>query len=457
MKKIKLIIALLLFCSLLGCGNNTPEPNPDKSKETIAADKKTNDVSTTEVETSTQDDTITETVSSHPINQNNLEDMMGLWSSSDGWSLLIIASDNSQFPNIGLCSLYKDSVFQDMSMDESGRINENTIQLCQVNGTPLNAQITFTEEGILLSDILDINFKETLFTRPGLYSNSAENLGDTCYSGTDALYVYDQYIGNQMTYLILMNVVTGENWIACYDGALTESFENTYLVPEKVDYYPQSYLKGFPGCVLYNPLSLTETEYYNYLSGGNQSYGNGYYDGNSYTGTYDDTPSYTTPECDFPLEYTESFYFPEHDVWVVTYVDKGESLFEITDVDVLAMDDNTLQIVPQVRNNGEKPYVIYAFTTYHDKYGYKDDELSDTDVMTSLYIPSDQAYPNEDVTETYLTEHGMRFGIPAGREGYLFFWTADGDALTNKTDLSEVEVETRYIYIKINDYARTEY
>ena len=433
MKKLKLMITLLLLCSLLGCSKNTTKPYLDEPKE---------------AETSIDNDEITETVSSYPVNQNNLEDIIGLWTSSNGWSLLIIASEDSDFPNIALCSLYKDSTYHDMSIDESERINENTLQLHQLNGSPINAQITFTKEGILLSDISDINFKETLFTRPGLYSNSIKNLGDDCYSGTSDFYVHYQYVGNQITYLILMDVATRENWIAYYEGAFTESYENTYLVSDSVDYYPQNYLKGFPHCVLYNAYSLTETEYYNYLAGTNQSYENGY---------SNNTPTYTTPECDFPLEYSQSFYFAEEDVWVIGYLDDDDAPFEISNIELLEMDDNTLKLKVKVRNDGSKPYFISVMTLYCDKYGFYDEELNGADLMTSIYIPSDQPFPEEISDLDNLSEYGMRLAIPSGRDGYLFFVDDDNEVLTYKSDISDVTKETRYIYLKLYNYTHLDY
>ena len=56
-----------------------------------------------------------------------------------------------------------------------------------------------------------------------------------------------------------------------------------------------------------------------------------------------------------------------------------------------------------------------------------------------------------------MKDYGMRLGIPAGRDGYLMFFTDDGDYMTYKADVSEVDLEIRFVYITIEEYSRTEY
>jgi len=442
MKKIKLLIMLLIAYSLVGCGTLGPIPETSEKEENV---------------TSARDESqkvIDE--KAHPIDENNKEDIIGVWYCSDVWRLYIIASDKTQEPSIGWGILYNESNAYNMVIDEQGRINDYTFELSLDDGTTLDAQIAFMKDGIEITDISTLGFEGNVFNRTGMYDNTFTPMGNTYSSQGDMLYVLDQLDTNEKSYMVLLDETTQANWIAFTDAPLGETYEHNYLLLENADFYPQSTFKGLPFCIIHNSYLVTQSQYNDLMASNNQNYDNS----GSYTDSYDDdnyTTAYETPECDFPLEYDEAYYFPENDMWVVTYNKYEDSPIEISEIEFFEVENNIIKLKVKVKNNGEKPYGILAYARYYDKYGYYDDIFDDTDLMSSLYVPSDQVLPEEDISEEAMKDYGMRLGIPAGRDGYLMFFTDDGDYMTYKADVSEVDLEIRFVYITIEEYSRTEY
>ena len=285
--------------------------------------------------------------------------------------------------------------------------------------------VLFTEEGILLKGAKGIDFDQMLFTREGMYQDGPTD-GTSSYTNYDTFFCESRYVGDGCTYFELTHIGTDETWMMCVVGEIYDEYERHYFVPDTVTFYPDRTIKGYPYCELYTISVMTPQEYDAYLDGGDDYYSD-------------------APLCEFEEPYSQSFYIPEIDAWVIGNVDKDGAPFEITDIEMYEKDGDTIKLMVKIRNNANKPYGGQFFAYFCDQYSI----AYDAGMMFTFYMP-DGTVPKWELTE----EDRFRVGIQPQEEGYLMFVLPGGDAFSfGYDDVSDISIDNiYYLYIDMDMY-----
>lgn len=440
MRKIKLIIGIMLICCLIGCGGDTGfsevtgTDNPGFGKNNIFkpdgkdenADISENKTDNSKPETSKPQDEPEEKISKYPISTENNDDIYGKWYGKDGWELYVDIYEGLEFPNIATLVLCDGYVNIAMFLDETGRINEYSFYQMSMDETLTENTVSFTEDGIVIKGVKGLDFGEMLFTRESMYQDGPTAGGTSnSYTNYDTFYCEGRYIGDGYTYFELNHMGTDKKWMMCVPQEIYDQYEYHYFVPETVTFYPDRTVKGYPYCELYTITVMTQSEYDDYLN-----YGDDYFS--------------DAPLCEFEEPYSQSFYIPEVDAWVIGNVDKDGAPFEIVDVELYEKNGDEIKLMVKVRNNGNKPYGAVFMAYFCDQYsvGY------DGAMLSTLY-KKDGSIPKDIV----IGDDNFRMGIPPQEEGYLMFMLDDENLLTfSYDDVSDISIERIY-YLYIDMYA----
>lgn len=358
-------------------------------------------------------------VDGHPVTQGNLADIMGYWHTEDySWELEMLPYTEENYPNIVRAVLTNGSKEVVLCLDESGRVNEYTIQAGKENYTMYDAMVLFTEDGVLVQSIPEIGFEENIFVRADMYSG--EPIGAMgSYSLSDVTYqIVAQIIGNGNTYYIMEDMNDGSR-VVSYETRENYYFTSEYFVAKAANYFYDIKLLGYPVVQLTDYEAFTATGYEEYCS----------------KVQFVDK----TNECYFPGDFNAAYYCADQDVWLLETAKSG-ALFEVTGADVLTIEGDILQFVGLIRNTGSRKNTLMGAVVFYDKYG---DEIETCAAISATL--ADDYYIDMDHEGRI---RGIEtLGIDAGEEAQLVLMDGNEEYLIGAIDLSKFSEEVKYIQV----------
>lgn len=358
-------------------------------------------------------------VDGHPVTQGNLADIMGYWHTEDySWELEMLPYTEENYPNIVRAVLTNGSKEVVLCLDESGRVNEYTIQAGKENYTMYDAMVLFTEDGVLVQSIPEIGFEENIFVRADMYSG--EPIGAMgSYSLSDVTYqIVAQIIGNGNTYYIMEDMNDGSR-VVSYETRENYYFTSEYFVAKNANYFYDIKLLGYPVVQLTDYEAFTAMEYEEYCS----------------KVQFVDK----TNECYFPGDFNAAYYCADQDVWLLETAKSG-ALFEVTGADVLTIEGDILQFVGLIRNTGSRKNTLMGAVVFYDKYG---DEI-ETCAAISATLEDDYYI---DMDHEGRIRGIETLGIDAGEEAQLVLMDGNEEYLIGAIDLSKFSEEVKYIQV----------
>ena len=358
-------------------------------------------------------------VDGYPVTQGNLADIMGYWHTEDySWELEMLPYTEDNYPNIVRAVLTNGSKEVVLCLDESGRVNEYTIQAGKENYTMYDAMVLFTEDGVLVQSIPEIGFEENIFVRADMYSG--EPIGAMgSYSLSDVTYqIVAQIIGNGNTYYIMEDMNDGSR-VVSYENRENFYFTSEYFVAKVANYFYDIKLLGYPVVLLTDYEAFTEMEYEEYCS----------------KVQFVDK----TNECYFPGYFDAAYYCADQDMWLLQAKESGTP-FEVAGADVLSVENDVLQFVGRIRNTGSRKNVLMGAVTLYDKYG---DEIETYAALAAVL--ADDYYIDMDNGGRIRGIESM--GIGAGEEAQLILVDEGDEYLTGAINLSSFSDEVKYIQV----------
>ena len=373
----------------------------------------------------------------HAVTSDNLVDIFGMWyDESNEWNLLILVNSDGEFPNIGAAVLTNGYEEYLLCLDEKGRKGKDTIGVCDENGKSYKANMTFTEDGILLDGISKLGTEEMLFTRDGLYGS--EPVGGNKYSARTApnYKVIHQTIGDGKTYYWLMDFDTEEYVVAYVNDEDETYYEGAFFCAERSNVFYEQMLKGFPVVQLVNYNILSEGEFYDWYYG----YGG--------EGEYGGDADVYTPVCNFPKTYDWSYYDEETGLWVVANTTTNRRPFKMTGVEMLEWEGQYIRFIGRIKNEGSKKYQGFVKICLCNEKG----ETLKTATQSSsfYYFPDGYTINRQGIGEIEEIEKRPFSNnvIPAGEEG-IFGINSAGYL---SVDVSSITQPICYIYIELDEY-----
>ena len=358
-------------------------------------------------------------VDGYPVTQGNLADIMGYWHTEDySWELEMLPYTEDNYPNIVRAVLTNGSKEVVLCLDESGRVNEYTIQAGKENYTMYDAMVLFTEDGVLVQSIPEIGFEENIFVRADMYSG--EPIGAMgSYSLSDVTYqIVAQIIGNGNTYYIMEDMNDGSR-VVSYENRENFYFTSEYFVAKVANYFYDIKLLGYPVVLLTDYEAFTAMEYEEYCS----------------KVQFVDK----TNECYFPGYFDAAYYCADQDMWLLQAKESGTP-FEVAGADVLSVENDVLQFVGRIRNTGSRKNVLMGAVTLYDKYG---DEIETYAALAAVL--ADDYYIDMDNGGRIRGIESM--GIGAGEEAQLILVDEGDEYLTGAINLSSFSDEVKYIQV----------
>lgn len=433
MKKLKWLLVLLLACCFIGCGKSD-ESESSKKDATEESGEETKEKDDNDDDEDKKDK---KTAAGHEVSADNVADIFGLWyDKNNEWNLLIFNNDYEDFPNIGRAVLTNGYEEYLLCLDEKGRKGKDTIGVCDEDGKSYKANMTFTEDGILLDSISKLGTGEMTFVRDGMYDS--EPVGGNRYSTRyDADFrVIQQVIGDGKTYYLLSNWDTGEYVIAYVENEDDTYYTDSFFCAKEANVFYEQMLKGFPVVQLVNYEILSEYDFYNRYYG--------YEDG---AGSEYEEEDYT-PVCYFPKEYDWSYYDEDTGLWVVANTTTNRRPFKMTGVELLEWESKYIHFIGKIKNEGSKTYAGSVRIYLCDEKG--ETLKTATKGSSFYYLPDGYTINGQGLRMIEEIESALfsNRAIPAGEEG---IFSINGAGYLG-VDVSEITQPIHYIYIVLDEY-----
>ena len=433
MKKLKWLLVLLLACCFIGCGKGD-ESESSKKDATEESGEETKEKDDNDDDEDKKDK---KEAAGHEVSADNVADIFGLWyDKNNEWNLLIFNNDYEDFPNIGRAVLTNGYEEYLLCLDEKGRKGKDTIGVCDENGKSYKANMTFTEDGILLDSISKLGTKEMMFVRDGMYGS--EPVGGNHYSTRYGAHyrVIQQVIGDGKTYYLLEDYDTGENVMAYVNNVDNTYYVDSFFFTEEANVFYEQMLKGFPVVQLVSYNILSEEEFYDWYYGFGEE------------GEYDGDADVYTPTCYFPKEYDWSYYDEETGLWVVANTTTNRRPFKMTGVELLEWESKYIHFIGKIKNEGSKTYRGTVRIYLCDEKG----ETLKTATKSSsfYYLPDGYTINRQGIGEIEEIESALfsNWAIPAGEEG---IFSINGAGYLG-VDVSDITQPIHYIYIVLDEY-----
>lgn len=380
--------------------------------------------------------TAEKTTTGHAVTSDNVADIFGLWyDKNNEWNLLIFNNEYEDFPNIGAAVLTNGYQEYLLCLDEKGRKGEDTIVVCDENGTSYKAKMTFTEEGILLDSISALGTREMMFVRDGMYGS--EPVGGNRYSARrGANYkVIQQVVGDGNTYYLLADWDTEEYVMAYVNYEDYTDYVDSFFRTETANVFYEQMLKGFPVVQLVSYEILSEEEFYNWYYGFGEE------------GEHDGDADVYTPVCNFPKTYDWSYYDEDTGLWVVANTTTNRRPFKMTGIEMLEWEDQYIRFIGRIKNEGSKPYIGIVRIYLCNEKGETIKTVTEGNAFH--YLPDGYTTNRQgsgiikEIEEAVFSNRA----IPAGEEG--IFGMMNG---YNAVYVSDVTQPIHYIYIVLDEY-----
>lgn len=427
MKKLKWLLVLLLACCFIGCGKSD-ESESSKKDNTEESGEETKEKDDNDDDEDKKDK---KTAAGHEVSADNVADIFGLWyDKNNEWNLLIFNNDYEDFPDIGRAVLTNGYENYLLCLDEKGRKGKDTIGVCDENGKSYKANMTFTEDGILLDSISKLGTKEMMFVRDGLYGS--EPVGGNHYSTRYGAHyrVIQQVIGDGKTYYLLEDYDTGENVMAYVNNVDNTYYVDSFFCTEEANVFYEQMLKGFPVVQLVSYNILSEEEFYDWYYGFGEE------------GEHDGDVDVYTPVCNFPKEYDWSYYDEDTGLWVVANME-SQDRFSMAGIELLEWEDDQIRLIGRVKNNTSRQCEVWLDI-------YCCNAEGETLTTTGSYVFYGDGEYGVDRETWRMDWSGFRAKLPAGKEGFFAIDNANA-----YVDVFRIREPICYVYIKLRSYYET--
>lgn len=429
MKKLRWLLVLLLACCFIGCGKGD-ESESSKKDATEESGEETKEKDDNDDDEDKKDK---KTAAGHEVSADNVADIFGLWyDKNNAWNLLIFNNDYEDFPNIGRAVLTNGYENYLLCLDEKGRKGKDTIGVCDENGKSYKANMTFTEDGILLDSISKLGTKEMMFVRDGMYGS--EPVGGNHYSTRYGAHyrVIQQVIGDGKTYYLLEDYDTGENVMAYVNNVDNTYYVDSFFFTEEANVFYEQMLKGFPVVQLVSYNILSEEEFYDWYYGFGEE------------GEYDGDADVYTPVCYFPKEYDWSYYDEETGLWVVANME-SQDRFSMAGIELLEWEDDQIRLIGRVKNNTSRQCEVWL-----DIYCCNAEGETLTTTGSYVFYGDGEYGVDRETWRMDWSGSGFRSKLPAGKEGFFAIDNANA-----YVDVFRIREPICYVYIKLKSYYET--